>query len=289
MASILLMEWRARVLGTRFVISPPAFHVQTGIGYSPLHTALSMIPFTLGVGAGSGLAPQLMVLGRRLVMAGSLTMAAGMAVVLGTLDRYGSGLHSWQLIPGLVISGFGMAMVAGTLVNIVLAKVPRRHSGQASSLVNTTIQVGVAVGGADRHRLLRAAGSRPRASALRGGRDVGGRRPVRAVGRRRIRTAGRPIEHVGRRSGRGRRPGGRRRHGGPGPAAVTARYASSAVLLCIFGFAAFSFEVLSVLLWRSPLALLGAAIERLRGAVALGADLAFADARQARAGTRQGR
>jgi MFS family permease len=73
-------------------------------------------------------------------------MAIGMAVVLLTVDRYGTGLHSWQLIPGLVISGFGMAMVAGTLVTIVLAKVPREHSGPASSLVNTTIQVGVAAG-----------------------------------------------------------------------------------------------------------------------------------------------
>jgi MFS family permease len=87
-----------------------------------------------------------MVLGRRLVAAGSLVMAIGMTVVLLTVHRYGTGLHSWQLIPGLVISGFGMAMVAGTLVTIVLAKVPREHSGPASSLVNTTIQVGVAAG-----------------------------------------------------------------------------------------------------------------------------------------------
>jgi EmrB/QacA subfamily drug resistance transporter len=121
-------------------------HLQSGVGYSPLHTALTMIPFTVGVGAGSGIAPQLMVIGRNLVIAGSLVMAAGMGVVLVALDRYGTGLHSWQLIPGLVIAGFGMAMVAGTLVNIVLAKVPQRHSGAASSLVNTSIQVGVAAG-----------------------------------------------------------------------------------------------------------------------------------------------
>ncbi|MDX6354800.1 MAG: hypothetical protein QOF98_1703 [Streptomyces sp.] len=121
-------------------------HLQTGLGFSPLHTALSMIPFTVGVGAGSGLAPQLMVLGRKLVIIGSLIMAAGMGVVLATVDRYGTGMNSWQLIPGLLIAGFGMAMVAGTLVNIVLAKVPPRHSGAASSLVNTAIQVGVAAG-----------------------------------------------------------------------------------------------------------------------------------------------
>jgi MFS family permease len=121
-------------------------HLQTGLGFSPLHTALSMIPFTVGVGAGSGFAPRLMAKGRGLVIAGSLVMAAGMGVVLGTLDRYGTALNSWQLIPGLLIAGFGMAMVAGTLVNIVLAKVPRRHSGAASALVNTAIQVGVAAG-----------------------------------------------------------------------------------------------------------------------------------------------
>jgi hypothetical protein len=125
----------------------PIFYVNVPIGiaglvgYSPLHTALSMIPFTVGVGLGSGIAPQLMVHGRKLVLAGALVMAAGMGLVLGAVQRYGTGLHSWQLIPCLVIAGFGMAMVAGTLVNIVLARVPTRHSGAASSLINTTIQV----------------------------------------------------------------------------------------------------------------------------------------------------
>jgi MFS family permease len=46
----------------------------------------------------------------------------------------------------MVIAGLGMAMVAGTLMTIVLAKIPTQHSGAASSLINTTIQVGVATG-----------------------------------------------------------------------------------------------------------------------------------------------
>jgi EmrB/QacA subfamily drug resistance transporter len=121
-------------------------HLQTGLGYSPLHTALSLIPFTVGIGAGSGIAPRLMVLGRGVVMIGAMVTALGMALVAGAIERYGVGLQTWQLIPGLAVGGFGMAMVAGTLVNIVLAKVPPRHSGAASSLVNTTIQVGVATG-----------------------------------------------------------------------------------------------------------------------------------------------
>jgi MFS family permease len=121
-------------------------HLQSGIGFSALRTALSMIPFTVGVGAGSGVAPRLMPLGRRVVILGSIVMGCGMALVLAALGRYGLGLHPWQLIPGLLVAGFGMAMVAGTLVSIVLAKVPEHDSGAASSLVNTTIQVGVAAG-----------------------------------------------------------------------------------------------------------------------------------------------
>jgi MFS family permease len=84
--------------------------------------------------------------GRKIVISGALVMATGMALILAAVQRYGPGLHPWQLIPGLVIAGLGMAMVAGTLTTIVLAKIPTQHSGAASSLINTTIQVGVAAG-----------------------------------------------------------------------------------------------------------------------------------------------
>jgi hypothetical protein len=51
----------------------------------------------------------------------------------------------WDLLPGLVIAGLGLSMVAGTLITIVLATVPTGHSGAASFLVNTSIQVPSAV------------------------------------------------------------------------------------------------------------------------------------------------
>lgn len=39
-----------------------------------------------------------------------------------------------------------MALVASTLVNVVLARVPATEAGAASGLVNTAIQIGVAAG-----------------------------------------------------------------------------------------------------------------------------------------------
>jgi hypothetical protein len=46
----------------------------------------------------------------------------------------------------MVLSGIGLAMVAGTLLTIVLATMPTSASGAASSLINTAIQVGAATG-----------------------------------------------------------------------------------------------------------------------------------------------
>jgi len=121
-------------------------HLQLGLGYSPLHAALTLVPFTVGFAPGTRLAPRMVVLGRRVALIGSLVIAVGMALVTLAIARYGTGLHTWQLIPGLVIGGFGMSMVSGTLVNLVLAKVPPRQAGAASSMVNTAIQVGIAFG-----------------------------------------------------------------------------------------------------------------------------------------------
>lgn len=121
-------------------------HLQAGEGYSPLGTALALATFTIGVGIGSGLAPRLMPLGRRVVILGAAVIASGMTVVTVAVDRYAGALEWWQLAPGMVVSGVGLAMVAGTLLNIVLATMPRSASGAASSLINTAIQVGVATG-----------------------------------------------------------------------------------------------------------------------------------------------
>jgi len=121
-------------------------YLQAGLGYSPLRTAMSMVPFAVGLAIGSFFAPRLMVLGRRLVIYGALTMAAGMAMILAATRAGGTALDPWQLMPGLMVAGLGMSMVAGTLIVIVLAKVPPEYSGSASSLVNTSIQIGIAAG-----------------------------------------------------------------------------------------------------------------------------------------------
>jgi EmrB/QacA subfamily drug resistance transporter len=130
--------------GYSFVLT---LHLQEGLGFSPLGAAMAFLPFSVGVVAGSGAAMRLVPrLGRRLVTGGGLVMALGVALLVAAVQRYGEALHGWQLTPGMLVAGVGMAMVSTTLVTIVLARVPGRDAGSASGVVNTTLQIGLAAG-----------------------------------------------------------------------------------------------------------------------------------------------
>jgi len=121
-------------------------HLQTALGFSPLHTALTMVPFAVGVGIFSPFATRLRVLGRPLAVVGPLIAAVGMALTLWAVHRYGLDLRSAQLIPGLLIAGIGVSMTSGVLIATVLAKTAPWQAGAAAGLANTAIQLGFAVG-----------------------------------------------------------------------------------------------------------------------------------------------
>jgi EmrB/QacA subfamily drug resistance transporter len=121
--------------------------LQAGLGFSPLHTALTFLPWSLGIAAAAGASVQLAPrLGRRLTAAGALAMALGMGAMMFAAASAGAELTSWALAPGLLLGGLGMGMVAPTLVDVVLAGVPGRDAGAASGVLNTAFQLGGAIG-----------------------------------------------------------------------------------------------------------------------------------------------
>src|SRR6266542_2068418 len=80
--------------------------LQIGLGFTALHSGLTTIPFSVGTAIGSAvsvrLAPRL---GRAILSLGCLLLVAGMLAVMATVSRYGEGIHSWQLLPALVVCG----------------------------------------------------------------------------------------------------------------------------------------------------------------------------------------
>jgi EmrB/QacA subfamily drug resistance transporter len=121
--------------------------LQIGLGFTALHSGLTTIPFSIGTAIGSAvsvrLAPRL---GRSVLNLGCLLLVAGMLAVIATISHYGEGIHSWQLLPALLICGLGLGLTIPPLLNVILAGISGRSAGSASGVLSTTQQVGGAFG-----------------------------------------------------------------------------------------------------------------------------------------------
>jgi MFS family permease len=104
-------------------------------GYTALEAGISLLPVTfimLALSARSGaLAARI---GPRLQMTvGPLIVAAGLAlfVLIGP-----SGNYLTEVLPGVLVFGFGLAVNVAPLTATVLAAVPAEHAGMASAVNN---------------------------------------------------------------------------------------------------------------------------------------------------------
>jgi MFS family permease len=104
-------------------------------GYTPLQAGVSLLPITLimlALSARSGaLAARI---GPRLQMTvGPLVIAAGLALFV----RIGpSGNYLTEVLPAMLVFGFGLAINVAPLTATVLAAVPAEHAGMASAVNN---------------------------------------------------------------------------------------------------------------------------------------------------------
>ena len=104
-------------------------------GYSPLQAGISLLPVTvimLALSARSGaLAAKI---GPRLQMTvGPLVIATGLAL-LGRIGPTGSYLT--EVLPAVLVFGFGLSINVAPLTSTVLAAVPADHAGAASAINN---------------------------------------------------------------------------------------------------------------------------------------------------------
>ncbi|MFC9703323.1 MFS transporter [Streptomyces sp. NPDC056943] len=134
------------VLGIFFLVW--TMYMQIGLGWTPLKAGVTGVPFSIAVSLAAGLSVQKLVprFGRKVLQAGALTMIAGVLLYIFEAGRYGTAITSWQMVPPLVIMGLGMGLIVAPLTDAVLSEVPREHAGSASGLINTTGQMGNALG-----------------------------------------------------------------------------------------------------------------------------------------------
>jgi MFS family permease len=120
-------------------------YLQGTLGYSPLEAGLAFLPITLGVIVAAGLAARVAErIGVRPVLTtGLLVAAAG----LGLLTQVSvDGTYLADVLPGSILLALGIGMAFVPLTIAATANVPDSDAGLASGILNTSQQIGGALG-----------------------------------------------------------------------------------------------------------------------------------------------
>jgi EmrB/QacA subfamily drug resistance transporter len=123
-----------------------ALYLQRVLGYDAIEIGLAFLPLTAVIGTLSlGFSARLNGrFGPRATLVPSLVlMAAGLAL-LGRAPVNGSYLT--DVLPSMVLLGTGAGLAFPSLMTLAMSGATREDSGLASGLVNTTLQVGGAIG-----------------------------------------------------------------------------------------------------------------------------------------------
>lgn len=120
-------------------------HFQESMGYTPIQTGLAFLPAAVAVMIGSQVARKLMSrIDIRFIVAGALTVTALGGALLTRVNADGHDVYAVLPTMALIFVGVGCALVALTV--LATTKVPSSDAGLASGLLNTTKQVGGALG-----------------------------------------------------------------------------------------------------------------------------------------------
>jgi len=122
-----------------------SLYVQEVLGYSPLKAGLAFLPVSLGIVIGAAIAQSAIGrFGPRAVGVAGLSLATAGMVWLTGLPVDGS--YAGDLLAGLFPMSIGMGLVFVPVTLMATAGVSAQDSGLASGLLNTSQQVGGALG-----------------------------------------------------------------------------------------------------------------------------------------------
>jgi EmrB/QacA subfamily drug resistance transporter len=140
-ANVVALLVTLAMFGVFFFMS---IYMQNILGYSATKTGAAFLPMTILIILIAPIAGKSSdrIGSRALMTAGMLCLAASLAV----FSRLGLDSGFWDIFPGLVVGGFGMALVMTPMTAAALGSVPVEKSGVGSGVLNTFRQVGGALG-----------------------------------------------------------------------------------------------------------------------------------------------
>jgi len=122
-----------------------SFYMQQILGYSPLKTGMLYLPFGLTVIVAAGIAQALATkIGIRTTLAVGLLMVAAAQLWFSRAPVDGSYLT--DLLPGFIVGALGLGFSFVPVTIAALQGVKQDEAGVASGLINTSQQIGGALG-----------------------------------------------------------------------------------------------------------------------------------------------
>jgi EmrB/QacA subfamily drug resistance transporter len=118
--------------------------LQNVLGYSAIKTGATFLPMTVLIILVAPVAGRFSDrIGPRWPMVAGLTMLTGSLLLFGTLDVSSS---FWNILPGLLVGGLGMAITMAPTTAAAMGSVPVDKAGVGSAVINSMRQVGGSLG-----------------------------------------------------------------------------------------------------------------------------------------------
>ncbi len=122
------------------------YYLQQDLGYSPILTGVAFLPMTLMVVATATIATAKLAprIGPRLLVTVGMALGAGAMLYLTRLGIHSS--YTSAVLPALLVIGVGVGLVFSPSMSNATLGVEEHDAGVASATVNTSQQIGGAVG-----------------------------------------------------------------------------------------------------------------------------------------------
>jgi hypothetical protein len=141
-ANATMLAVGAAAFGQFFLLT---LYLQEVLRYSAMKTGLAFIAITVSLIAVTNLAQKLTTrLGARPVLSAGLVLTAAGGALYALMPA--DGHYFWDVFPGLLLSGVGLAFTFVPVMIASLTGVQPGDAGVASGLINTTRQIGGSVG-----------------------------------------------------------------------------------------------------------------------------------------------
>ena len=124
-----------------------ALALQRGAGLGPLGSGLALVPMAVSFLIASLSTARLTArYGRRVISAGALLQAVGLAGLSLTLVAAWPNVDALNLAPAMIVAGFGQGLMMSPLFGVVLSGVPADRAGVGSGILVTAQQTALALG-----------------------------------------------------------------------------------------------------------------------------------------------